>query len=76
MKKLAIKLIELYQKSTENKNPTCKYHPTCSHYAVDAYQKRNFFVASLLSFWRILRCNPFSKGGFDPVPEPRKKKTK
>jgi len=73
VKKLAIRLIELYQKSTSNKNPTCRYHPTCSNYAKQAYQKRNFFIASILSFWRILRCNPFSKGGYDPVPDPKKK---
>lgn len=74
LKKIAIKLIDLYQKSTADKNPTCRYHPTCSNYAKEAYQKRHFIIASLLTFWRILRCNPLSKGGYDPVPEPKHKK--
>ena len=74
MRKLMIKLINLYQKGTKNTNPTCRYHPTCSNYAKEAYQTRNFFIATLLSGWRILRCNPLSKGGYDPVPKPRKER--
>lgn len=73
MRKLVIKLINWYQSISKHKNPTCRYRPTCSAYAKEAYQTRNFFLASWLSFYRILRCNPFSKGGYDPVP---KKKTK
>lgn len=74
MNKLVIKLINFYKKATQNTNPTCRYHPTCSTYAKQAYQKHNFFYASWLSFYRILRCNPLSKGGFDPVPKTRKEK--
>jgi len=48
--------------------PSCKYVPSCSSYALEAFQQHNFFYASWLTVWRILRCNPFSKGGFDPVP--------
>lgn len=48
--------------------PSCKYVPTCSSYALEAFQKHNFFYALWLTIWRILRCNPFSKGGYDPVP--------
>ena len=48
--------------------PSCKYFPTCSSYALEAFQQHQFFYASWLTVWRILRCNPFSKGGFDPVP--------
>jgi len=48
--------------------PSCRYYPTCSQYALDAYAEHNFFYASWLTFWRVLRCNPFSKGGYDPVP--------
>ncbi len=69
MRKLAIRLIEWYQEGSKDKNPTCRYHPTCSHYAKEAYQTHNFFYASALSTWRILRCNPLSKGGYDPVPK-------
>lgn len=69
MKKFIIKLIKKYQSATTNKNPTCKYHPTCSNYAIDAYKNYNFFYATILTIWRILRCNPFSKGGYDPIPK-------
>lgn len=65
----AIALIKTYQKT---KSPIgsghCKYYPTCSQYSAEAYAKFSFFKASWLTFWRILRCNPFTKGGFDPVP--------
>lgn len=68
MKKLMIRLINWYQRVTINSTPTCRYTPTCSHYAKEAYEERNFFVASFLTLWRIIRCNPLSKGGYDPVP--------
>ncbi len=73
MKKLALKLINFYQnKISINTAPRCKYSPTCSQYAKECYTEYNFFYASLLSFWRILRCNPFSKGGYDPIPKIKK----
>lgn len=74
MNKLMIKLIDSYKKSTSNKNPTCRYHPSCSTYSRQAFEKHNFFYASILSVWRILRCNPLSKGGYDPVPKTKKEK--
>ncbi len=73
MKALAIRLIEWYQRVSRTKNPTCRYHPTCSQYAKEAFQKRNFFYALWLTFYRIIRCNPLSKGGYDPVPTKQKK---
>ena len=45
------------------------YIPSCSEYTLEAILKHGFFYGSLLGFWRILRCNPFSKGGFDKVPD-------
>ncbi len=72
MKKFIIKLIRKYQEGTRGKNPTCRYHPTCSNYAVQAYENYNFFYATLLTVWRILRCNPLSKGGYDPIPKYKK----
>lgn len=72
MKKTIIKLIKNYQISTKTKNPTCKYHPSCSNYAIDAYKNYNVFKASILSLWRILRCNPLSNGGYDPIPKYKK----
>lgn len=74
MKKLMIKLIDAYKKNTANSNPTCRYHPSCSTYSREAFEKRNFFYASILSIWRILRCNPLSKGGYDPVPKSKKER--
>ena len=66
--KWVLKLIGIYQEATKDKRKWCKYSPTCSNYALGCYKKFNFFKASILTFWRILRCNPFSKGGYDPVP--------
>ena len=70
MKHLMIWLIGLYRKFiSPHKPPCCRFTPTCSAYAVEAYSKRGFFVGTILTVWRILRCNPFSRGGYDPVPE-------
>jgi putative membrane protein insertion efficiency factor len=52
--------------------PSCKYHPTCSAYALEAFQEHNILYASMLTVWRVLRCNPFSRGGYDPVPQGKK----
>jgi putative membrane protein insertion efficiency factor len=46
---------------------TCKYHPSCSQYAIDALRERGFVRGSALAAWRLLRCNPWSRGGYDPV---------
>ncbi|HVS84447.1 MAG TPA: membrane protein insertion efficiency factor YidD [Gaiellaceae bacterium] len=46
---------------------TCKYHPSCSQYAIEAVRKKGLLRGSLLAAWRVLRCNPWSRGGFDPV---------
>ena len=71
MKYLCIALIKFYRKylSRLKSNPTCRFTPTCSAYALEAYQKRGFIVGTILTVWRILRCNPFCAGGYDPVPE-------
>lgn len=71
MKHVCIALIRFYQKclSPLKRNPTCRFTPTCSAYAIEAFSKRGFFVGSALTVWRILRCNPFCEGGYDPVPE-------
>ena len=63
-------LVRLYQKYISPlKRPCCRFTPTCSSYAIEAFKKRGFFIGMILTVWRILRCNPFSKGGYDPVPE-------
>ena len=70
MKRFMIWLIGLYRKYISPlKPPCCRFTPTCSAYAIEAFEKRGFFVGFILTVWRILRCNPFSKGGYDPVPE-------
>ena len=46
---------------------TCKYHPSCSQYAIDAVRQKGPVRGSFLAAWRVLRCNPWSHGGFDPV---------
>ena len=51
----------------------CRYHPTCSQYARECFQTHPFLKALYLTTKRILRCHPFSKGGYDPVPAPIKK---
>lgn len=78
MKYLCIWLIRFYQKvlSPLKRNPTCRFTPTCSAYAIEAFQKRGFFVGFGLTVWRILRCNPFCAGGYDPVPEKKPRKGK
>lgn len=70
MKKICISLIKFYRKfiSPLKRTPCCRYVPTCSEYAITAYEKYGFFKGTALTVWRILRCNPFSKGGYDPVP--------
>ena len=47
--------------------PKCKYIPTCSQYALEAIERYGVVKGGIMDLWRILRCNPFSKGGFDPV---------
>jgi putative membrane protein insertion efficiency factor len=49
----------------------CKYHPTCSAYAVQAVQRFGILRGGILAAWRLLRCNPFSHGGYDPVSDQR-----
>ena len=68
MEKLLIKLIRFYQKIPGPWHSACKFKPTCSEYAIDAIEIHGALKGSFLAFWRILRCNPFSKGGYDPVP--------
>ena len=69
MKKILITMIRFYQKYLSPlKTTKCPYQPTCSNYGLEAIQKYGAFKGGILTLWRILRCNPFSKGGYDPVP--------
>lgn len=70
MKRFLVLLIRFYQKNISPlKKPCCKYYPTCSNYAVEAISRFGAFKGFFLAFYRVLRCNPFSRGGYDPVPE-------
>ena len=68
IKKLCIKLIEFYQKKiSTNLGHRCKYYPTCSEYTKQAIEKYGVLKGIFKGFIRILRCNPFSKGVYDPL---------
>jgi hypothetical protein len=69
MTKLALGLIKLYQNTVSKVlPPVCRFQPTCSHYAFEAIKKYGLARGSWLAAKRIARCNPFSEGGYDPVP--------
>ncbi|PKL84406.1 MAG: membrane protein insertion efficiency factor YidD [Ignavibacteriae bacterium HGW-Ignavibacteriae-3] len=68
MRFILIHLIKGYQKLISPLfPPSCRFYPTCSEYAVQAITKHGVLRGTLKAAWRILRCNPFNKGGFDPV---------
>jgi conserved hypothetical protein YidD len=74
MKKILIYFIDLYRKYLSPlKRTHCPYIPTCSQYGKDAIRMHGVIKGILLTVYRILRCNPFSKGGYDPVPEKKVK---
>ena len=71
MKAAALTLIRLYQRFLSPLlAPACRYTPTCSHYAAEAIDLHGA-RGVVLAAWRLLRCHPFSRGGFDPVPLPK-----
>jgi len=68
MRKVLIYLIKFYQKAISPLfPPSCRFYPTCSEYSVQAISKYGVVKGGIKSVWRILRCNPFNKGGYDPV---------
>lgn len=69
MSRYLVKLIRLYQRFLSPLLPsTCRFTPSCSQYAVEAIEKHGVLKGCTLAAWRILRCNPLSKGGDDPIP--------
>ena len=69
MRKICIALIQFYKKAISPYLPdACRYTPTCSEYAMEAISKYGAAKGGWMAFKRILRCNPFHKGGYDPVP--------
>ncbi len=70
MRYIAMGLVMIYRKLISPLfPPKCKYYPTCSAYALEALKRFGFFRGTALAVWRILRCNPWSMGGIDPVPD-------
>jgi putative membrane protein insertion efficiency factor len=67
---LLLVLIRLYQKIVSPALPanTCRFYPSCSHYGYQAIYKHGALKGTALAIWRILRCNPFNPGGYDPIP--------
>ena len=71
-RRIAIAPITLYQRLISPAIPRrCKYEPTCSHYAAQAIREFGILRGLILAGWRLLRCNPWSHGGFDPVDRQR-----
>ena len=69
MKKLFLIIIKFYRKYiSPMKSTKCPYIPSCSEYGMEAIEKYGALKGGVLALWRIIRCNPFSKGGYDPVP--------
>ncbi len=70
MKHVCILLIRFYRRFISPLKPKCcRFTPTCSEYALEAFETWGFFKGSYLTVRRILRCNPFCKAGYDPVPK-------
>ena len=69
MRNIFIFLIKIYQKLVSPLFPSsCRFYPTCSHYGYRAIYKYGAIKGSFMAAWRVLRCNPFNSGGYDPVP--------
>jgi len=75
VKRPLIWLIRFYKKHISSRTPPCcKYYPTCSSYGITAIERFGALKGSFMTIWRILRCNPWTKGGYDPVPEKKQPK--
>ena len=69
MKRVLLALVRFYRRAISPYRPSCcRYYPTCSQYAIEALEKYGAIKGGYLTVRRILRCNPFHKGGYDPVP--------
>ena len=69
MKAVALRAIRVYQRGISPTLPlACKFQPTCSHYGYEAIERHGLVRGILLTLWRLARCNPLNRGGYDPVP--------
>ncbi len=76
-KNFTLAAIKWYQKNiSPTKPPSCRYVPTCSNYTYTAIERFGFVKGGFMGLKRILRCNPFVKGGYDPVPEKTERRNK
>ena len=67
---ICMRMVRFYQKHlSKHTGRTCKYRPTCSQYTMECINNLGWIAGILVGSWRLLRCNPFSKGGYDPAPE-------
>ncbi|MGB2532519.1 MAG: membrane protein insertion efficiency factor YidD [Porticoccaceae bacterium] len=74
MRSFLIGFIKLYQwLISPLLGPSCRFHPTCSYYAIEAIEKHGVFKGGYLSVRRLIKCQPFHEGGLDPVPEKKDK---
>ena len=70
MKSAALAALRFYKRNVSPALPAgCHYQPTCSEYTYEAIERHGVVKGITLGSWRLLRCNPFSKGGIDPVPD-------
>lgn len=70
MSAVAERLLNLYKRLVSPLlPPACRYVPSCSEYAAEAVARHGIFRGAILAAWRLLRCNPLARGGFDPVPK-------
>ncbi len=70
MNRVLIRIIQIYQLTIGRMLPrVCRFEPTCSSYAIDALREHGLLRGISLSLWRILRCNPYCEGGWDPIPK-------
>jgi putative membrane protein insertion efficiency factor len=70
MKSAATAILKFYKRLVSPLlPPACRYVPTCSEYAAEAVVRHGFWHGAALAAWRVLRCNPFAQGGYDPVPK-------
>ena len=75
MKRLLLAALRFYRRHiSPHLPPMCRYYPTCSRYAIEAIETHGALRGGLLALWRLLRCNPLSPGGYDPVPPKREKR--
>ncbi|MBM4157895.1 MAG: membrane protein insertion efficiency factor YidD [Ignavibacteria bacterium] len=69
LREIPIFFIKMYKLTISPYLPSsCRFFPSCSEYGIESYKKYGFFKGTYLTFKRIIKCNPFNKGGFDPVP--------